>query len=223
MTRLKETSEECDLQNKSHQDIILLIATMHCNKEELRKDIKRYRASLQLNNWPRNHERYMVEEERHKAGQVKQQPNKKKKKNSSQNKPNTQQLQGKWYQCVSTGHKSNKYKLDRTSKCLSCGKPGHLAKVCLSSPSNDTAGANKVEQKEEVTETSPDSSERCRTIIVIWTSSEAKATPAMLGLNQKEKSKFQIAATADTGCSVTIISNHIAERENLKLHQLNFP
>ena len=43
MTRLKETSEECDLHNISHEDVILLIATMHCNKEELRKDIKRYR------------------------------------------------------------------------------------------------------------------------------------------------------------------------------------
>ena len=43
MTRLEETSEECDLHNISHEDVILLIATMHCNKEELRKDIKRYR------------------------------------------------------------------------------------------------------------------------------------------------------------------------------------
>ena len=39
MTRLKETSEECDLHNISHKDVMLLIATMHCNKEELRKDI----------------------------------------------------------------------------------------------------------------------------------------------------------------------------------------
>ena len=43
MTRLKETSEEWDLHNISHKDVILLIATLHCNKEELRKDIKRYR------------------------------------------------------------------------------------------------------------------------------------------------------------------------------------
>ena len=43
MTRLKETSEECNLHNISHEDVILLIVTMHCNKEELRKDIKRYR------------------------------------------------------------------------------------------------------------------------------------------------------------------------------------
>ena len=32
MTRLKETSEECDLHNISHEDLILLVATMHCNK-----------------------------------------------------------------------------------------------------------------------------------------------------------------------------------------------
>ena len=43
MTRLKETSEECDLHNISDEDVVLLIATMHCNKEDLRKDIKRYR------------------------------------------------------------------------------------------------------------------------------------------------------------------------------------
>ena len=43
MNRLKETSEECDLHNISHENVILLIATMYCNKEELRKDIKRYR------------------------------------------------------------------------------------------------------------------------------------------------------------------------------------
>ena len=83
--------------------------------------------------------------------------------------------------------------------------------------------AKKVEQKEEVTKINPDSSDSCRTIIVRWTSTEAKAPPAMLWLNQKEKNKFQIAATADTECSVTIPNNQIAERENLKLHKLNIP
>ena len=43
MTRLKETTEECNLQNISHKDVILLIATIHRNTEELRKEIKRYR------------------------------------------------------------------------------------------------------------------------------------------------------------------------------------
>ena len=46
MTRLKETSEECNLRNISHEDVILLIATIHCNKEELRKDIKRNRMHV---------------------------------------------------------------------------------------------------------------------------------------------------------------------------------
>ena len=109
------------------------------------------------------------------------------------------------------------------SKCLLCGKAGHLAKVCLSSPTKDTVTAKKVEAKEEVTETAPDSSESCRTIIVQRTSTEAEAPPAMLWLNQIGKNKFQIAGTADTGCSVTILSNKIAEREKLELHQTNVP
>ena len=39
----------------------------------------------------------------------------------------------------------------------------------------------------------------------------------------KSKRKFQIAVTADTGCSVTILNNKISERENLEFHQMNIP
>ena len=183
MTRLKETSEECDLHNISHEDVILLIATMHCNKEELRKDIKRYRnpTRLAVEQLAENYERSMVDEVSHKVGQVKRQDNKKKKKSNNQSSnPNTQQLQGKCFRCRSTGHKSNDCKLDRTSKCLSCGKAGHLAKVCLSSPTKESASAKKIEVKEEITDTAPDTSENCRTIIVRRTSTEADAPPAML-------------------------------------------
>ena len=81
MTRLKETLGECDLHNIAHKDVILLIATMHCNKEELRKDIKRYRNPtwLAVEQLAENYERSMVDEEPHKVGQVKRQDNKKKK------------------------------------------------------------------------------------------------------------------------------------------------
>ena len=70
MTRLKETSEECDLHNISHKDVILLIATMHCNKEELRKDIKRYRNPtwLAVEQLAENYERSRVNEEPQKVG-----------------------------------------------------------------------------------------------------------------------------------------------------------
>ena len=85
MSRLKETSEECDLQNISHKDVILLIATMHCNKEELRKDIKRYKNQtwLAVQQLAENYERSMVDEEPHTVGQVKRQDNKKKKKSNN--------------------------------------------------------------------------------------------------------------------------------------------
>ena len=101
MTRLKETSEECDLHNISHEDVILLIATMQCNKEELRKDIKRYRNPtwLAVEQLAENYERSMVNEEPHKVGQVKQQDNKKKKKSNGKPSQNTQQLQGKCFRC----------------------------------------------------------------------------------------------------------------------------
>ena len=44
----------------------------------------------------------------------------------------------------------------------------------------DTNLMKKVEAKEEITETAPDSSESCRKIIVRRTSTEAEAPPAML-------------------------------------------
>ena len=37
-----QAKKESDLHNILHEDVILLIATMHCNKEEQGKDIKRY-------------------------------------------------------------------------------------------------------------------------------------------------------------------------------------
>ena len=94
MTRLKEMSEDCNLHNISHKDVILLIAIIHCNKEELRKDIKRYRNPtwLAVEQLAEIYERSIVGKETHKAGQVKKQLDKKKKKNSGQNKTNTQQL-----------------------------------------------------------------------------------------------------------------------------------
>ena len=54
---------------------------MHCNKEELRKDIKRYRNPtwLVVEQPAKNYERSMVDEEPHKVVQVKQQMNKKEK------------------------------------------------------------------------------------------------------------------------------------------------
>ena len=92
----------------------------------------------------------------------------------------------------------------------------------LSSPTKDTVTAKKIEIKEEIPETASDSSERCRTIIVRRSSTEADVPPAMLWLNQKGKKKIQIAAT-DTGCSVTILNNKITEREKLEIHQTNIP
>ena len=91
MTRLKETSEECDLHNISHKEVILLIAKMHCNKEELRKDIKRYRNPtwIPVEQLAENYERSMVNEEPHKVGQVKQLENKKRKKGNGNSDPNT--------------------------------------------------------------------------------------------------------------------------------------
>ena len=172
-----------DLHSISHEDVILLIATMHCNKEELRKDIKRYRNPtwLAVEQLAENYKRSMVDEEPHKVGQVKWQDNKKKKKNSNKStNPNTQQLQGKCFRCGSTAHKSNDCKLDRPSKYFSCGKAGHLAKVCLSSPAKENSSARKVEIKEENPDTNDGTSESCRTIIVRRTSTEADAPPAML-------------------------------------------
>ena len=43
MSRLIEMSEECDLHELTHEDFILLVATMHCNRDELRREIKRVR------------------------------------------------------------------------------------------------------------------------------------------------------------------------------------
>ena len=99
MTRLKEISEECDLHNIKHEDVILLIATMHCNKEELRKDIKRYRNPtwIAVEQLTENYERSMVNEEPHKVGQVKRQDNKKKKKGKGKNKCEHSAASGKMF------------------------------------------------------------------------------------------------------------------------------
>ena len=76
-------------------------------------------------------------------------------------RPTRNNYEGKCYRCGSTTHKPSKNKLDRTSKCSSCGKPGHLAKVCLSSPntSNSPATAKKVKKTDKIEEMNPDSSE----------------------------------------------------------------
>ena len=67
MARLKEHSEECDLHNITHKEMILLFSTMHCNKEELRKDIKCYvnRSWLAVDRLAENNEPSMIDEEQH--------------------------------------------------------------------------------------------------------------------------------------------------------------
>ena len=80
--RLKEHSEECDLHNIMHKDVILLITTMHCNRGELCKDIKQYvnPSWLAVEQLAENYERSVINEEPHEAGKLKKSASKKKKK-----------------------------------------------------------------------------------------------------------------------------------------------
>ena len=65
MSRIIEASEECDLNTLSHEDFILLVATMHCNKDDLRRDIKRMRTPtwIRVEIMVEDYERSMIGEE----------------------------------------------------------------------------------------------------------------------------------------------------------------
>ena len=68
MVCLKEHSEECHIHNITHEDVILLITTMHCDKEEPRKHIKRYinPSWLAVERLAENYKRSMIDKEPHK-------------------------------------------------------------------------------------------------------------------------------------------------------------
>ena len=178
MSRLIESSEECDLTTLSHEDFILLIATMHCNKDDLRRDIKRMRKPtwIEVERMVEDYERSMLGEESHKANQVQRQG----KPNQGQGKPREnripKEMQGKCFRCAKDGHRTNECKLPASVKCGSCSKEGHITKACLSAArENKTSSAkNQTQKAKKVKDTEPadsdsdnDDAEKANKVIVV--------------------------------------------------------
>ena len=150
MSRILEASEECDLTTLSHEDLILLIVTMHCNKDDLRRDIKKMRTPtwIEVEVMVEDYERSMIGEESHKANQV----HKPGKPNAGPGKPRDsripKEMQGKCFRCAKEGHRTNECKLPATVKCGSCNKEGHITKACLSAArENKSTPAKQTPQK----------------------------------------------------------------------------
>ena len=72
MSRLIEMSEECDLHELTHADFILLVATMHCNRDKLRREIKSVRQPtwIEIEAMVEDYKRSMIGKESQKANQV---------------------------------------------------------------------------------------------------------------------------------------------------------
>ena len=210
MARLKKHSKECNLRNITHKEVILLIATMHCNKEELRKDVKCYAnpSWLAVEQQAENYECSMINKEPHKAGQVKKNAGKK----SNQRKiPKHPHMKGKCRVCGSTSHRSSKCKLEKNSTCSKCVKLGHLAKVCLSTEVNDDtlADKNKSPQTGSSIKANTEQTETCHTVNMSHDYNDTDVPTALLWLCKENDKSFQIKATADKGCSVTITQTKI--------------
>ena len=112
MARLKEHSEESNLHNITHEDVILLIATMHYIEEELGKDIKHFvnPSWLVVERLAEKYERSMIDEEPHKAGQAKKNAGK----IFNQGRmPKHPHMKGKCYRYCSTSHRPSKCKIDK--------------------------------------------------------------------------------------------------------------
>ena len=160
MSRLIEMSEECDLHELTHEDFILLVATMHCNKDELRREIKRVSQPtwIEIESMVEDYERSMIGEESQKANQV-QKAKRKPQAQQDQKQGIPKELQGKCFKCAKDGHKAGECRLSPDTKCTSCGRLGHIAKACISSRMNKKQNSPPARTAKEVKIGKPDASD----------------------------------------------------------------
>ena len=165
MARLIEMSEECGLHELKHEDFVLLVATMHCNKDELRREIKRIREPtwIEVEALVEDYERSMIGEERQQVNQVQRR---------STNGPRIpKEMQGKCFRCGKDGHRAGDCKLSKETKCTACGKQGHLSKVCMQgkfTPKRSNSSAKTVKENSDIQkiETQEDA-EKAKKVIVV--------------------------------------------------------
>ena len=183
MARLIEMSEECDLHELKHEDFILLVATMHCNKDDLRKEIKRIREPswLEVEALVEDYERSMIGEERQHVNQVQRRGNQK------GNDRIPKELQGKCFRCGQSGHNARDCKLSKDTKCSNCSKLGHLGKVCMQSknqnkPRTQSKPAKTVKEEAEHpdADANTDESDKARKVIVVNRTMERGDSPDIL-------------------------------------------
>ena len=159
MSRLIEMSEECNLHELIHEDFILLVATMHCNQEELRREIKQVRQPtwIEIEAMVEDYERSMIGKESQKANQVQKSPRKSQAQDKKQCIP--KELQGKCFKCAKEGHKAGECRLSPNTKYTSYGRLGHIDKACISSRINKKQNSPPARPAKEVKKGKPDASD----------------------------------------------------------------
>ena len=147
MSRLIQMSEECDLHELTHEDFILLVATMHCNRDELRREIKWVRQPtwIEIEAMVEDYERSMIGEESQKANQI-----------TKEATDSPKELQGKCFKCAKEGLKAGDCRLSHDTKCTSCGRLGHIAKACISCRMNKKQNSPPARAAKEVKKGKPD-------------------------------------------------------------------
>ena len=214
MLRLIEMSEECDLHELTHEDFILLVATIHCNRDELRRGIKRVRQPtwIEIEAMVEDYKRSMIGEESQKANQVQKSPRKPQARDQKQRIP--KELQSKCFKCLKEGYKAGKCRLSPDSKCTSCGRLGHIAKACISSRMNKKQNSPPAHAAKEVKKGKPDATDADDEKRGHGKGKSSSGTP-----DHEERRitrhTLRVMATADTGCSVNLLALLIAEENKL--------
>ena len=153
-------SKEYDLHELTHEDFILLVATMHCNRDELQREIKKVCQPtwIEIEAMLEDYERSMIGEESQKANQVQKSPWKPQAQ-QDQKQRITKELQGKCFKCAKEGHKAGDCRLSHDTKCTSCGRLGHIAKACISSHMNKKQKSPSACAAKEVKKGKPEASD----------------------------------------------------------------
>ena len=145
--RILDIADECDLNDITQQEIMVMVFITHYRSPQFRKELRRHGVGVtwqfirkEARGWDRSQS--CEEQGNEKAFTIKKNPSQVQNRSQARNqRPNNSSskkekadafFHGKCRRCGSTVHTLKDCKVSADMECRNCNKAGHLAKICAS-------------------------------------------------------------------------------------------